>query len=89
MLGSAGDHCTRYGRAWLAGPPANLIHDYAVAFGHLVPAAYVGAAEWIPRRNGGVFGWPLGCVADPGWVKNHYPAVARYLQTARMLTLHA
>ena len=44
----------------------HLIHDYAVAFGHLVPAAYVGAAEWIAKAAmDGVFGLALGLVLIP------------------------
>ncbi|MEP2138132.1 MAG: DUF808 family protein, partial [Erythrobacter sp.] len=44
----------------------HLIHDYAVAFGHMVPVAYEGAAEWIAKAAmDGVFGLALGLVLIP------------------------
>ena len=48
------------------GALGHLIHDYAVAFGHMVPVAYEGAAEWIAKAAmDGVFGLALGLVLIP------------------------
>ena len=48
------------------GALGHLIHDYAVTFGHMVPVAYEGAAEWIAKAAmDGVFGLALGLVLIP------------------------
>lgn len=48
------------------GALGHLIHEYAVAAGHIFPQAYVGAVEWIAKAAmDGVFGLALGMVLIP------------------------
>jgi predicted DNA repair protein MutK len=50
------------GFGWLG----HLIHDWAYALGHAVPAAYEGAAEWMAKATmDGIFGVALGLMLIP------------------------
>ncbi|MCI5095414.1 MAG: DUF808 domain-containing protein [Rhodobacteraceae bacterium] len=50
------------GFGWLG----HLIHDWAYALGHAVPAAYEGAAEWMAKATmDGIFGVALGLLLIP------------------------
>ncbi|MEQ9694021.1 DUF808 domain-containing protein [Shimia sp. SDUM112013] len=61
------------GFGWLG----HHIHDWAYALGHMAPAAWVGAVEWISKAAmDGVFGLALGFVLIPIATKVIAPALA-------------
>jgi predicted DNA repair protein MutK len=63
------------GFGWLG----HLIHDWAYALGHAVPAAYEGAAEWMAKATmDGIFGVALGLLLIPLATKVIGPAIKAF-----------